>query len=815
MAFLNELATDLRFTLRLFRTNVAFSLVAILSLGLGIGASSAIFSLVYAVLVDPYPYKNSDRIVAPTFADKRGDGGRIWYPIPDYLDLKQNSKTLEDAFLADNRVFVATGGLPEQVKGIAYSPNAFDFMGVPAMLGRNFGPGDIPSPKTPPHIGVISYLFWQRHFNGDRQVIGKTLELNHQPYTILGVVPPRFTWNDADVYVPLALVPDARKPIPLMARMKPGISLEAASAELQMMTERFAKQSPGIYPKEFQMRVRRLNDWLLGKFKGTLIILMAAVGFLLLIACGNVSILLLARAGSRQREMAVRIALGAGGPRIIRQLLTESVLLSLAGGLTGVFLAYQGVPAIVALMPEYSVPHEAAIQVNGAVVLFTFAVSVLTGILFGMAPALQLARGDVREAMQDNARGFAGSTRAGRTRSLLIISEVALTMVLLVGAAVAIRGFIALTQTRLGYDPANVLTIVLNAREGEYKTWETRSLYHQHILSKLQETPGVKTVSASITAMPPWIGWETELDIEGRSKDSKLQTLVGLVGGDYFTTLHIPLLRGRTFSRAELQRTERVAVINEEALHQYWPDGRDPVGLKVALPELKRLSNRDLLTPPDAGDSLEIIGVVATARNRGLRDKPKPAIYLPFTMLLPPGCAYLIRTAGDPHKFVNAIREQVRSVDADQTVTQVMTLDEWLARAARAYPRFSTILFSIFAGAGLLLAGTGLYSVVSYVVTRRTREFGIRMALGARGKDVLGLVAGMTARLMIAGLAIGAVSSLALSRVIANYVDGWDPQDPLAFAAVTTVLLGAGLLACWFPARRAIAIQPMMALRHE
>jgi predicted permease len=401
----DRLGADLRFTSRLFRKSPGFSLVAIASLALGIGASSAIFSVVYAVLLDPYPYQNAARIVAPTFSDRRGDSGRLWYPIGDFIEICQHSKTLESGFLADFRPFVATAGIPEQLRGLALSPNAFDFMGVPAMLGRTFTPNDIPAQQAPPRIAVISYLFWLRHFNRDPQVLGKMIELDRQPWTIVGVVPPRFTWNDADIYVPLPMIPGSLSPKGFMARVKPGVNLAAASTELQAMTERFAKRLPDIYPKEFHIHLTPLNDWLLGKFRGTLLILLAAVGFLLLIACGNVSILLLARAGARQKEIAVRVALGAARSRIVQQLLTESVVLSLAGGLIGIAFACFGVPLLVTLMPEYSVPHEAAIQVNGMVVLFTFTIAVLTGILFGMAPSLQLAKADVRDAIEETGPG--------------------------------------------------------------------------------------------------------------------------------------------------------------------------------------------------------------------------------------------------------------------------------------------------------------------------------------------------------------------------------------------------------------------------
>jgi predicted permease len=739
----------------------------------------------------------------------------MFYTIPDYLELQHSSRTLEDLFLADQRPFIATGGIPDQVRGLAYSPNAFEFMGVPALLGRTFTPADIPSPQTPPRLAVLSYLFWQRHYNRDPRAIGKQLELDHQPYSVIGVLPPRFTWNDAEVYVPLAMVPDPARTIATMAHIRPGLKLEAASAELQAMTERFAKRAPeNVYPKEFHFYVLTLNDWLLGKFRGTLLILLAAVGFLLLIACGNVSILLLARAAARQKEIAVRVALGAGRSRIVRQLLTESVLLSLAGGIVGIGLAYVGVPLLVALMPEYSVPHEAAIQVNGAVVLFTCGIAVLTGILFGMAPAFQLAKTDVRDAMQDTGRGFAGSARAGKTRSTLIVAEVALTLVLLAGAGIAIRGFLALTSVQLGFDSSHVLTVQMNLPAGAYKSWDARAIHLNRVLARIQSARGVVAAAGTLTAMPPYIGFNGDFEIAGQpGADPGRKTRIGLIGGDYFGALRVPLLRGRMISASEMARSQRVGVINEEMSRRYWPGG-SPIGEKIRIGMLDLKGNPDVLKPPDAAAPVEIVGVVATVRNRGLTDPPEPAIYVPWTVLSPPGAVFLIRTEGDPQGALHAIREQIRAEDPDQPLTQVMTLDEVL-RTQTAYPRFSTTLFSIFAGVALLLAAPGLYSVVSYVVARRTHEFGIRMALGARAVDVLRLVAAMTIRLMILGILLGLACSLALNRVIANYVTGWDPKDPLAFAAVIATLLGAALLASLPPARRAVSIQPMTALRHD
>jgi predicted permease len=820
--WLDRLAQDLHYALRMLRRGPGLTAVAVLSLALGIGASSAIFSLVYAVLLDPYPYRDADRIIAPSFADKSAPGQgpkaerpRIFYTVPDFLDLERHSKTLEGAFLADFRAFIATGDMPEQVAGLAFSPNTFDFMGVPAMLGRTFTPADTPSPQAPPRLVVLSYLYWQKHFSGDPRAVGKQLELDHQPFTVIGVMPPRFTWGSADLYVPLAMIPDPTHIIPTMARIRPGLRLEAANAELQAMTERFAKRNPRVYPKAFRFQVQRLNDWLLGKFQGTLLILLVAVGFLLLIACGNVSILLLARAAVRQKEIAVRIALGAGRYRIVRQLLTESVLLSLAGGVIGVGLAYLGVPLLVGLMPEFSVPHEAAIQVNGEVVIFTFAIAVLTGILFGMAPAFQLVRADVRDAMQGTGRGFSGGTRAGKTRSALIVAEVALTMVLLVGAGIAIRGLVALTATHLGFDPSDVLMAQMILPRGAYKTPELRAARWSRVIGKIRTTPGIVAAAGTLNAAPPSVGFNADFEIPGRSDIGPDQkALLGLISDDYFSVLRAPILRGRDFSQAEIARSQRVGVINEAMLRRYWPD-TNPIGVKIRIPALSAIVPPEDRAAFTADNPVEIVGVVATTPNRGLMDSPGPAIYLPWTVVPPAGgTMFLIRTSGDPHRLVNAIREQVRSEDPDQPLTQVMTLEEHL-QTDFAYPRFSTTLFSIFAGVALLLASSGLYSVVSYVVARRTHEFGIRMALGARPADVVSLVAGMTARLIGVGIAVGLACSLALNRVTANYVAGWNPKDPVAFAAVIATLLGAALLAALPPARRAVSIQPVRALRHD
>jgi predicted permease len=813
--FLSVLATDLQFALRMVRQNPVFSSVAILCLALGIGATSAMSSLVYALWVDPYPYRDSNRLLNLSFVDQQGRNGTMQYSLADYLELQSSATTVEEIAARDGMNAVVTSGLPESVRVVLFSGNAFDHFGVPAMIGRAWTPHDMPQPGAPPPVAVLSYLFWTRHFNADRAIAGRTIELNRQPYTILGVVPPRFTWNDADIYLPMAVTPDSKRFVALMTHVKKGVSLDAVSAELQAITQRFAARSPNNYPKAgFRMKVQTLNDFLLQRFGGTLKVLMAAVGLLLVIGCANVSILLLARATARQREIAIRVSIGAPARRILRQLLTESVVLALSGGLLGVLLAYRSVPAIVSLMPQYSVPHEADIHVNGQVVLLTFAISVVTGILFGMAPALQLAGTDVSQTMQSGSRGSSEGGRGGKIRSVLIVAEVALTIVLLSGASVAIRSFLALERVPLGYRPEQVLTMNINLPPGRYTTWTARNGFFERMASEFRTIPGVRTATFTGTALPPYIGFNTDFEIAGRPKTERQQLRVGLIGPQYFETVGIPLLQGRLLTEAEIVHNAHLAVINEELRKRYFPFGPGPLGARIHVPGLK-IDQPEVFTPPEGDQWFEVVGVAATARNRGLQEAPEPAIYIPYNMATVPGITFLLKTEMEPLSIARAARQRVRSVEADLPVTEVRTLEEYLSSFERAYPRFSTTLFSIFAAVGLLLAATGLYSVVSYTVAQRTHEFGIRMALGAQRHHVLQLVAGSMMVLIAIGTAAGLGGSMALSQVTSRFVEGWNPRDPVAYVAVAAVLVFTGLLACWFPARRATAIDPMAALRHD
>jgi predicted permease len=495
-------------------------------------------------------------------------------------------------------------------------------------------------------------------------------------------------------------------------------------------------------------------------------------------------------------------------------LLTESVVLAVCGGVVGVFLAYWGVPAIVALMPQFSIPSEAVIAVNGVVLLFGFVVAVLTGVLFGMAPALQLAKPDVKEAMEEGGRSNTGSSRLGRLRGMLVVAEVALTVVLLVGAAIAVRGLAALIQTPLGYDPSNVVTLDMIVMRGQYGTWQERRTYFQRLLESLRAAPGIESATISMTARPPQIFLRLPFDTNGHAEpDQNRTTLVGIIGTDYFSTVRIPLLRGRDFSEADMEPV-RVALINEEMERQYFADV-DPIGQQIRIPGLEMRNNPSLLLAPGADFAFEIIGVVASSRNQGLTDPSKPATYLPYGLFLTPNPGFMVRTTGDSNAMVNTLRQQFLAVDPDHPPAVVRTLEEVLEQSGRAYPRFTTVLFSVFAAVGLLLAASGIFSVVSYTATRRIPEFGIRRALGATDSDILRLVTGTTAKLLVIGLVIGIGGVVGFSSVIESYVQGWDPRDPIAFATVIALLLAVALVACWVPARRATAIQPVQALREE
>jgi len=803
------------FFLREFRRKPGLALTAIISLALGIGATTAVFSVVYGLLANPFPYQGADRMVHLVVVKDSGDDWWISVTGPQ-LKLLQQAKCLESvaAFWGTWNLTTTDEELPQDVPSTQLSANAGIHFGVPALLGRTIIPSDAPEGRDPEPVVVLSYLFWQRHFNSDPSVIGRTLQLVHKNYTIVGVLPSRFTWEDADVYLPLKITNDASITLGALIRLKPGVTHAAANAELQPLLEQFAKETPSHFPKKFRVRLKGLNDQFLEHLGPSLALLFAAVALLLLIGCANVSILLLARGTARQHELAVRSAIGASRGRIYRQLLTEALALSLVGAAAGVALAYRLLPLLMRWLPEYSFPHEVAIAINLPVLAFSCAMGIITGVLSGLAPANQFSRPQVARLMQTGSRRSVGSAHGKRMHGALVAGQIAMTLLLLTSAAAAINGFVRLIRVNLGYDPRNTMSVGIPVHQNAHVSWEDRANYFQQLFRRVSAVPGVVSAGISTNATPPSNGWDQSFEIFGQPAAQREQVRTNFINSQYFEVLRIPLLQGRLWNEAEIARGARLAVINQTMARRYWPNG-DVLGKQVRLPDLKAEPPFSQAVP-DSNSWLQIIGVVADARNDGLRKPIKPSVYVPFTLQMNVWTQILVRARATPLALLNQVRAEVKAVDPDQQVFgQTRDLEQWIQHENEyAYGRLVAALFSGFSLVALVLAAAGLFSVVSYGVAQRTNEFGLRMALGATRGHVLGIVFGSTASSVLAGIAGGIVLSLVFSRILSKWAEG-SGHDPLAFAGVTLLLAMTCVLATLIPARRASSVDPMDALRYE
>ncbi|HTD56270.1 MAG TPA: ABC transporter permease [Silvibacterium sp.] len=812
---MRTLLQDLRYSLGQLRNNIGFALTAVISLALGIGATTAVFSVVYAVVMDPYPYANSDRMahMRLTLNDdkERGFGltGAQWQQL-------RKSPVVEDAFISDDWSLTVTGhDLPEDVNGVYVTSNTFNFMGVPPALGRGIVPSDAIDGQDPQPVVVLGYKFWQRHFNSDPAVLGQTLQLVRKNYTIVGVAAERFTWDDADVYLPLKINLDPVRGYYVGIRIKPGLSHAAANAALAPLIAQFAKESPDHFPREqFKFHVQGLNDDFLRDIGGTLSLLFSAVALLLAIGCGNVSILLLARGTARMHEFALRTAIGASRRRIIRQLLTESLLLSLTGTAVGVLLAYRLVAIIVSLLPQYSFPHEAAIRINVPVLVFSAGVALFTGVLFGLWPALQLSHPQVSQVMQSNSRKISGGVRGRTTNNILIGAQIALTMVMLAGASAAMEGFLKMMHTPLGYDPHNVMSVGIPIHDGTYKTWAERATYFEQLRARAATVPGVTMTAISSNATPPSNGFETGIEILGKPPKDDQKIRINLVSQQYFPILRIPLAQGRIWDETENHNAERVAVINQTMARRFFPSG-DAVGHSIKVPALKNQPPYQLIAP-GADGWLQIVGVVADKRNDGMRKPILPEAFVPDTLVMGMYTQILVGSEASPLSLLHAVAAQVNALDPDQQVNgQVLDLEHWIS-TQQEYQQEHLVawLFGAFAVLALALAAFGLYSVVSYTVAQRTNEFGIRMALGAQRGHVLGIVFASTSASVGGGILAGVALTIAGNRLLAQWAEG-SSRDPLILIAVTLLLSLVAAIACVLPARRASRVEPMIALRCE
>jgi predicted permease len=811
---MQTLLQDLRYGLRQLRKSPGFTATAILSLALGIGATTAVFSVVYAVLLDPYPYANSDRMMHIICKTKTGEDRWLYLTANQYQQYRQ-AKSVETAVAEDHRDLTTTGDLPENVEVDYLTGEGFNFFGVPALLGRGLIPSDAPEGHDPQPVAVLGYDFWQRHYNGARDIVGKTIQLDHKDYAIVGVAQPRFTWADGDVYLPLKLSADPGHTYQVNTRLKPGVSHAAANAEFQALFEQFAKETPTHFPIDgFRMAVQGLNDHFVERLGKTLVLLLVAVGLLLAIGCGNVSILLLARGTAREHEFAVRSAVGASRVRILRQLLTESLVLSLSGAVLGVLLAYRTVAAIVTLLPQFSFPHEAAIRINLPVLGFSVALAIFTGVFFGLSPALQFSRPEVSQVMQASVKKVTGSVRGKRVHNALIAGQIALTLLLLASAGAAIQGFIKLSRSHYGYNPHNVMAVGIPVHDNTYTTWDKRAAYFDQLLQQVAAMPQVVSAALGTNATPPDNGWNVKFDILGKPSASEQRARVNFVSPEYFPVLQIPLLTGRIWDQSETKRGAKLAVINQTLAKQYFPNG-DAIGHQLRMPELKGEPPM-VVTVPETPGWYEIVGVVGDAFNDGLGKPVKPAVYIPYTIGMPMWTQILVRTQVPPLTILREVRQQIHSVDADQqTAGHTRSLEDWITMQQEwAQEHMIALLFGAFAGLALLLAGVGLYSVVSYTVAQRTNEFGIRMALGAQRSDVLRMVTLSTTFSVGSGILAGVVLALAFNRVITQWAQG-NSIHSAVLLGVTLLLAGVAAGACLLPAYRASTVDPMQALRYE
>lgn len=812
--WLRDVAEDSRYGMRMLAKNRGFAIVAILSLALGIGATTAMFSVVYGVLMNPYPYKHSDRMVHLVVRDNKGDRQYVNLTGPQWELLRQASCVESAAAMDAWQLTTNDDGLPENVQAVYLTANSFLHFGVPVLLGRGLQPSDAPEGRDREKVAVLGYQFWQRHYGGDPDIVGKKIRLLRETYLIVGVVRPRFTWGDGEVYLPLKMTADALHTYFPMIRLKPGVTRAAANGEFQSLVDQFAKETPRHFPEHFHVAVEGLNDHFVADIGGTLYVLLGAVALLLLIGCGNVSILLLARGTARQHELAVRSAIGAARSRLVRQLLTESLLIALTGAAIGVALASSLVKLIVNWLPEFSFPHEAAIRINLPVLCFSVGLALLTGITFGIWPALQSARPDVSQVMQANTRRMTAGIHGRRTHNALIASQIALTLLLLAGAGAAMHGFVKMMNVRLGYDPHNVMSVGIPVHENSYTTWESRKVYFQQLVERVREVPEVESAGISSNATPPNNGWDARFEISGRPAGAEHRLRMNFVDLEYFVVLRIPLLHGRIWYESEARNGAKLALINETMARQYFPNG-DAIGSMIRIPEMK--GEPPFVLAVDESDGwIQVVGIVGDSRDDGMRKPILPEAYVPYTLVMPMYTQMLVRTKVPPLTVLRAIRETIHQADADQQVARnVRDLDSWITTQPEwEQSHLVTTLFAGFAILALALAAIGLYSVISYAVAQRTGEFGIRMALGAARNDVLLMVFRSAVVSVGGGVVAGLALTIALNRVLTRLIQG-SALDALVLAAVVLLLVATASLSCFVPARRASSIDPVVALRYE
>jgi putative ABC transport system permease protein len=814
-ASIESLWSDFTFAMRTLRKRPGFALTAILTLGLGIGASTAIFSVIQNALIQPFPYPGADRFFGLEIHDpNKGEvQGRVEYPGPEFLDYVEKNHAFDRAIAnAGADVLYNLGDGTIRFHGVLCTPGTFEFFGMPALQGRSMSDADY-EPGAPP-VFVMRYKTWVAQFGGDPNILNKAFLLNGVSRTLVGIMPPRFAWGDGDVYLPVKPVRSVEAvngefpPVwYLIGRLKPGLSVSEGEADMAIVANQLSQIYPRSYPTHFTVKLFSFTEMVVGHFRSTLYLTLAAVALLLLIACANVANLMLARATAREREFALRATLGASRLRLIRQLLVESVILAFCGGAFGVGLAAAGLKWIVSLIPPVTIASETEITLNTPVLLFAIGIAAFTPLLFGLLPGLRAARKDLEHQLRSAGKGSSEGAGQSRLRDAVIVGEVALSFALLVGAGLLMRSFNALREVDLGLQPDHVLVTRLPLPTDHYQTAQQLTNFYRPLLERLRQLPGVTDVAES-SALPPYGGFPSEIDVAGKSHAEKWTGLFQLCSEDFFSVLRIKLFDGRTFTATEVQDARKIAVVNKSFARQYLGN-ENPIGHRVWLADLQ--SFPDKVAEP----WFEIIGVVADAKNQGLQEPAQPEIWVPYTITGSGQRGVLVRTAGDPMMLMNDVRRAVWDTDRSVALTYTGSMENFLNSMSYAGPRFGFVMMGIFAAVGLLLVVVGVYSVVAYTVARRTHEIGIRMALGATRSSAVRLVLGMGMRVVFVGVAIGLAASLATSRIVGSQLWRVSAYDPLTMTAVVAILILTGAAACIIPARRASGVDPTQALRHD
>jgi predicted permease len=799
---------DVRFGVRGLLRTPGFTLLAVMSLALGIMATAAIYSVLHAVVLDPFPYKDVDRLMSVRVSNQSQRGYRTGYPVDQFLEIAERSTIFEGVIASTISDVLWTGdGDPQRLRGNHGTFNTFDVMGVPPLIGRTPTAADARAGAEP--VVVLGYRFWQRQFGGDRGVLGRQLRLDGTVRTVIGVMPKRFMWRGADVYLPTTFergrMVEGVRNVHLLGRLKPNVTEAQAEADLAPIITDLKARAPLLFPDQWRVGLLSFKNTFPSEIGRDVWVLLGAVALLLTIACANVSNLLLSRATTRQREISVRAALGAGRGRLVRQLLTESLLLSLTAGVLGTLLAYAGLPALLTLVPPGTIPDESEVTINGTVLMVTLLICAATGIVCGLASALHAGRDDLAVSLREAGRGLAGGSRQAVLRKIFVVAQVALSLMLLTGSAVLLRSFVAMQQTDLGMAPDRILTRRVPLPARAYPDAARRAAFFRALLENVTAVPGVAAAAVN-TGLHPLGNGRTAVQVRGEPPNED-PVMIHNVSAGYTSALGIRLVQGRELTHADMTGAQPVALVNERFVRSRLTQA-SPIGQTVSIPRLKQ--------PPisAANDTFEIVGVVRDTVNAGLMEPILPEVYIPFTVAAQADLV-VIRTHVDPASVTRAVVSQVYAVDKGQPVAAVKTLETVLFEEAFATPRFNMILLSVFASVGLALAIVGVYGVMASAVAQERQEIGVRMALGADARSIARMVILRGSRLLLAGTALGLLASIVAARLLARQVWRVQAIDPAVFALVSGLLIAVGLIACAWPARRAMRIDPIVAIRSE